>query len=145
MFDELKSILEQKNITPLFCAAESIQKQLHEHYIEFQSNEDDFLKMEAAITYCEYLIAEFGNVLVSSQFSGRRKNVFPPIHIVIANTNQIVDSLENALIKLEKKYTTDYPSLISIITGPSRTADIEKTLILGAHGPKELIVFVVEK
>jgi L-lactate dehydrogenase complex protein LldG len=35
--------------------------------------------------------------------------------------------------------------VVSVITGPSRTADIEKTLVLGAHGPKELIIFVQQK
>jgi len=43
-----------------------------------------------------------------------------------------------------KKYSENLPSLISVITGPSRTADIEKTLVLGAHGPKELLAMIVK-
>ena len=45
---------------------------------------------------------------------------------------------------MKKRYASDLPSQISIISGPSRTADIEKTLVMGAHGPKELYVFFVD-
>ncbi|MEI7503277.1 MAG: LUD domain-containing protein, partial [Paludibacter sp.] len=68
--------------------------------------------------------------------------VFPPIHIVIANESQLVGFPEDALVSIQKKYSNNLPSMISTITGPSRTADIEKTLVLGAHGPKEFIVFL---
>jgi L-lactate dehydrogenase complex protein LldG len=42
---------------------------------------------------------------------------------------------------LQKKYAPDFPSMISFITGPSRTGDIERILVLGAHGPKKLTIF----
>jgi len=45
---------------------------------------------------------------------------------------------------MKRKYKDEYPSMISLITGPSRTADIEKTLIIGAHGPKEVYVFLID-
>jgi L-lactate dehydrogenase complex protein LldG len=45
---------------------------------------------------------------------------------------------------VQTKYPTLLPSMINMITGPSRTADIEKTLVLGAHGPKELMLFLIE-
>jgi len=81
--------------------------------------------------------------LVSSATeSGRQMNVFPPVHIVLAHVSQLVDYLTDALVALQEKYGTELPSAISTITGPSRTADIEKTLVLGAHGPKEFIVFL---
>jgi len=80
----------------------------------------------------------------SKQTAGRRLNVFPEIHIVIAYPDQFVPDLSDALKAIQLKYEGDLPSLISVITGPSRTADIEKTLIMGAHGPKNLFVFLVE-
>jgi L-lactate dehydrogenase complex protein LldG len=55
-----------------------------------------------------------------------------------------VDYPEDALVAMQEKYGNSLPSTISTITGPSRTADIEKTLVLGAHGPKEFIVFLVK-
>ena len=81
--------------------------------------------------------------MVSSAQEGNRQIfIYPPIHIVVAEKHQIVDYLENAYSEVQKKYEKNLPSQIALITGPSRTADIEKTLILGAHGPKELHVFL---
>jgi L-lactate dehydrogenase complex protein LldG len=45
---------------------------------------------------------------------------------------------------ITKKYGNKLPSMISMITGASRTADIEKTLVMGAHGPKELVLFLID-
>ena len=52
--------------------------------------------------------------------------------------------LKDGFNRLKEKYGQKLPSMISTITGPSRTADIEKTLVLGAHGPKELYVFLID-
>jgi L-lactate dehydrogenase complex protein LldG len=99
--------------------------------------------IKSGISSCEYLVARFGSVMVSSALpGGRRIFSFPEIHIVIAEENQLVLEIEEALSGIQLKYGTDLPSQITNITGPSRTADIEKTLILGAHGPKQLIVLV---
>ena len=98
-------------------------------------------KIELSITSCEYLSARTGTVIVSSKVTGRRINIFAPIHIVIAKKSQLVKDIDEGLEKLTEKYSI-LPSAISYITGPSRTADIEKTLIIGAHGPKKLIVFI---
>ena len=101
--------------------------------------------MQAGITGCNFLIARTGSIIVTSATeSGRQMNVFPPIHIVISKATQLVDYLSDAYIALQRSFGTDFPSTISTITGPSRTADIEKTLVLGAHGPKEIYVFLVD-
>jgi L-lactate dehydrogenase complex protein LldG len=63
---------------------------------------------------------------------------------VIAYTSQLVLDLKDGFKLLKEKYPENMPSMVSNITGPSRTADIEKTLVLGAHGPKELYVFLLE-
>jgi L-lactate dehydrogenase complex protein LldG len=67
---------------------------------------------------------------------------FHPFTFVLARVSQLVNYPEDALVGMQQKYNDKLPSLISTITGPSRTADIEKTLVLGAHGPKEFIVFL---
>jgi L-lactate dehydrogenase complex protein LldG len=101
--------------------------------------------MKLGITRCEYLIARLGTVMVSSRVSpGRKMTVFPEMHIVVAYTSQLVPDLKDALKNLRRKYEDDFPSVVTLVTGPSRTADIEKTLVLGAHGPKELYVFLIE-
>ncbi len=63
---------------------------------------------------------------------------------MIAYTSQLVPDLKDALAGIREKYGNKIPSMISVITGPSRTADIEKTLVMGAHGPKEIYVFLTE-
>ena len=81
----------------------------------------------------------------SKQPSGRRLNVFPESHIVIAYSSQLVPDIKDALKKMQEKYHNNLPSLITVITGPSRTADIEKTLVMGAHGPKQLYLFLIDE
>jgi len=80
----------------------------------------------------------------SRQASGRRLNVYPPAHIVLAYVSQLVPDIKHALANIKTKYADKLPSMISLITGPSRTADIEKTLVMGAHGPKDLYLFLVD-
>lgn len=130
----------------VYCMDKNIQKTLNELKIPFNSDESDFINMEVGITNCEFLIARLGSIMVSSkQTSGRRMNVFPPTHIILADTSQIVPDIKHALKAIKEKYQNKLPSLISVITGPSRTADIEKTLVMGAHGPKNLFVFLLDK
>ena len=59
-------------------------------------------------------------------------------------TNQLVYDIKDALQLIKNKYDNNLPSLITFATGPSRTADIEKTLVVGVHGPKEVYLFLVE-
>ncbi len=143
--DNLKSLLSQKGWQDYFVVDKKLEMLLQSLAVPFQNNPATFNKMTAGITRCEYLIARFGSVLVSSGLdSGRRMFVFPESHIVVAYTSQVVVELQEALAGMRKRYREGYPSQMTVITGPSRTADIEKTLIMGAHGPRELYVFVVD-
>ena len=143
VFEKIKILLAEKNISQLFCRTTEIAEKLTQHNIVFSANEADFLLTEAGITFCEVLVARTGSVMVSAAHeAGRQMNVFPPIHIVLARHSQIVPYLSDALVFMQKKYGKNLPSAITNITGPSRTADIEKTLILGAHGPKEFYALI---
>jgi len=143
VFEKIKSLLVEKNITRLFCRTKEIAEKLSANHIPFSAAEAGFLSMEAGITFCEALVARTGSVMVSAAHeAGRQMNVFPPIHIVVAKKSQIVPYLSDALMFMKEKYGDNLPSAITNITGPSRTADIEKTLILGAHGPKEIYVLI---
>jgi L-lactate dehydrogenase complex protein LldG len=142
----LAALVAEHNWQYIFSAEPAIQKLLKEIGIEILDGQENFNEIQVGITFCEFLIARFGSIVVSSgQLSGRRLNVFPEIHIVFAKTSQIVPELKDALKGMKEKYDTKLPSQISVITGPSRTADIEKTLVMGAHGPKELFVFLVDE
>jgi L-lactate dehydrogenase complex protein LldG len=105
---------------------------------------DDIVNCDVAITGCEALVARTGSIVLSSKNSGRVTSVYTPIHICIAYTSQLVYDLKDALPALFKKYNGELPSLVSLATGPSRTADIEKTLVVGVHGPKEVYLFLVD-
>ena len=106
---------------------------------------DDVATCDAAITGCESLIARTGSMLMSSaQLSGRTTSVYAPVHICIAYTNQLVYDISEGLQQLREGYGEQFPSMVTLATGPSRTADIEKTLVVGVHGPKEVFCFLVE-
>ena len=74
---------------------------------------------------------------------GRALSVLPPHHIVIARRSQMVPDLAAAFQFARQTYAPDWPSFLSLITGPSRTGDIERILVLGAHGPKRLTIFLL--
>lgn len=129
----------------IFCLEPSIKDLFAKGTIPFSDKEEDFLGMDAGITLCECLVARTGSVVVSSkQISGRRMPAYSNYHVVIAYTSQLVYNIKDALKFVRDKYNNNLPSMISTITGPSRTSDIEKTLIQGAHGPKELFVFMID-
>ena len=99
---------------------------------------------DAGITACEALVSQTGSILVSSATSGGRGlSILPHVHVVIATVDQIVATLGEALHQAKERHAGRLPSMLSFITGPSRTGDIERILVLGAHGPKELIVILV--
>jgi len=129
----------------IYCWEPELQKLLDNYEFPFYKTDKDFEMAEVGITMCEALIARNGSILVSNQNeAGRRLSIFPHHHIVIARTGQMVMDLKDGFMLIKNKYGAQIPSMISTITGPSRTADIEKTLVLGAHGPKELFVFLVD-
>lgn len=97
---------------------------------------------DVGISECDALIAQTGTVLVTSKTSGGRAlSCLPPHHVVIARRDQLVADLPAAFALVKQRHGPNYPSMISFITGPSRTGDIERILVLGAHGPKQLTIF----
>ncbi|TAK96578.1 MAG: hypothetical protein EPO07_14380 [Verrucomicrobia bacterium] len=99
-------------------------------------------KCDAGISECDALVAQTGTVVVTSRTAGGRAlSCLPPHHVVIARREQFVADLPAAFALIRQKHGANYPSMISFITGPSRTGDIERILVLGAHGPKKLTIF----
>ena len=106
---------------------------------------EDLANCAVAVTSCEFLIARTGSLLLSSaQNNGRTASVYAPVHICIAYGSQLVFDVADGLKALQKKYADNYPSFVTLASGPSRTADIEKTLVTGVHGPKEVYCFLVD-
>jgi L-lactate dehydrogenase complex protein LldG len=105
----------------------------------------DLEKCDVGVSACEALIAQTASVLITANSSGGRAlSVLPPHHVVLATANQMVGAMEEGYHVLYGRYAPDrWPSFFSFITGPSRTADVERVLVLGAHGPKRLTVILV--
>ena len=143
--ESLRALCEHKEWHNVFCQTPALLKTIHQQDLPVL-NQGTMHEADAAITDCEYLVARTGTLVLSSaQPSGRALPVYAPVHIVVAYTHQLVFDLKDALNKLKDKYGNDIPSAISFATGPSRTADIEKTLVVGIHGPKEVYVFLVDE
>jgi L-lactate dehydrogenase complex protein LldG len=101
---------------------------------------------DAMVTDCECLVARTGTIVLSSaQSAGRALPVFTPVHLVIAYARQLMPDLREAIAFLRNKYPAGLPSAVAFASGPSRTGDIEKTLVVGVHGPREVIVFLVQE
>jgi L-lactate dehydrogenase complex protein LldG len=145
LIENLLNLAEEKNWRKIYAWEPRLQSLLNQYEFPFYSTDTDFLNADVGLTYCESLIARNGSILISNgNEAGRRLSIYPHIHIVIAYTSQLVLDLKDGFKLLKDKYPENLPSMVSNITGPSRTADIEKTLVLGAHGPKELYVFLLE-
>jgi L-lactate dehydrogenase complex protein LldG len=105
----------------------------------------DLTTCDVCITSCENLVARTGTlVLTSTMTEGRTASVYCPVHICIAYAKQMVYDSRDALIRIKEKYNNKLPSVVSFASGPSRTADIEKTLVKGIHGPKEVFCILIE-
>ncbi len=137
MLQQLEQLIAAKQWTKIYCNTDKWNARF--------SNTINLSTCDASITDCEFLVARTGTIVMSAaQQSGRTVSVYAPIHICIAYTNQLVYDVKDALQNIKEKYGANIPSLITFATGPSRTADIEKTLVTGVHGPKEVYCFLVE-
>jgi L-lactate dehydrogenase complex protein LldG len=140
----IQQLAFEKNWSPLYCQTPELINRLQLWRLALLSA-DPNIDYNAAITDCECLVARTGTVVLSSaQASGRMLPVYAPVHIVISTSDKIVYDIDDALHELKKKYESALPSGIFFASGPSRTADIEKTLVLGVHGPKEVYLFLAD-
>ncbi|MDU0371829.1 lactate utilization protein C [Hymenobacter endophyticus] len=146
-YDQLFAYKKERELEHLYVWEPELKKLLHDGDIGFQGDEADFIaQADAGLTTCEALIARTGSVLVSAATSsGRRLSIYPDQHLILARTSQVVTDIGDALELVQQKYGPDkLPSMVSLTTGPSRTADIEKTLVLGAHGPRSIVLFLLD-
>ena len=145
LVNQLNTLIAQRKWTKLYCREEELTTLLFDAGFS-TSYADDLATCDAAITGCEKLIARTGSIVMSSaQASGRTVSVYAPVHICIAYTDQLVYDIATGLQQIRLHYGQEFPSLVTLATGPSRTADIEKTLVVGVHGPKEVFCFLIDR
>lgn len=142
--NQFKTLLAARNWEKIFIKDDALQQTLQSAGLNINYT-NNLAECDAAITTCECLIARTGSIVLSAaQQSGRTVSVYAPVHICIAYTNQLVYDIKDGLELVQNKYHQNLPSLITFATGPSRTADIEKTLVTGVHGPKEVFCFLIQ-
>jgi L-lactate dehydrogenase complex protein LldG len=140
--EQLAKLIAEKNWTKIYAVENKWNTILQNISIESYT---DLPSCEVSITSCENLVARTGTmVLGAAQANGRTASVYAPIHVCVAYTSQVVYDVKDALTALKEKYGEAFPSFVTFASGPSRTADIEKTLVTGVHGPKEVYCFLVE-
>jgi L-lactate utilization protein LutC len=107
---------------------------------------DDFFAADVGITNVYRLIAETGTVVLSSQPNEPRSaSLLPPVHIALADRSQLLPDLFDLFDLFSPNVTATQslpPSCLSLITGPSKTGDIELKLVTGVHGPGEIHVIL---
>jgi L-lactate dehydrogenase complex protein LldG len=116
---------------------------------ERQSLRELIAAADFGVTGVDLAIAETGSlVLLSGSGRPRSTSLLPPYHVAVFDRGALVESLAQVGVFLEAWHTGALPSwrggVINVITGPSRTADIELTLTRGVHGPKEVHAVFVE-
>ncbi len=141
---QLNSLVKKMDWQKVYCLEDDLLKEAGLQHSD-RLVKTGLADCDVSITGCECLVARTGTIVMSSaQESGRSTSVYAPVHICIAYSNQLVYDVKDALQLVKQKYSNAIPSLITFATGPSRTADIEKTLVVGVHGPKEVYLFLVE-
>ena len=110
---------------------------------EIEDFKDRLFTIDAGITSTAGAIADPGALILwPSEKEPRLMSLVPSIHIAVLEADKIYSSFLEAMQK--EKWSTKMPTNVVLISGPSKTADIEMTLAFGVHGPKELIVLIVE-
>jgi L-lactate dehydrogenase complex protein LldG len=142
--DKFLTLIERKKIKTILCQEDDLQLQLKDSGISYTDDKNLPEKSSISLTSCESLIARTGSVLVSSSKNGRAVTIFPSIQIVVGFTSQVVMELKDAMQLVKNRYGRNTPGMLCFTTGPSRSTAIDNELVIGAHGPKELFVFLID-
>jgi L-lactate dehydrogenase complex protein LldG len=111
--------------------------------MEIEQMKERVFTVEAGITAAAGAIAETGALILwPTEKEPRLMSIVPPLHIAVLKADTIHNSLSEVMQK--ENWTTKMPTNVVLVSGPSKTADIEMTLAFGVHGPKELIVLILD-
>ncbi|MFV0422773.1 LutC/YkgG family protein [Oleidesulfovibrio sp.] len=157
MLSSLRALLQEKNVSRLaYGAGSKLAKQLEASWRQNKAEtelvpivgsaeefRDELFGINAGITSSLGGIADTGAIIVwPDKHEPRLLSLVPPLHIVIVEKSQIYSSFSE-VIEMQK-WPESMPTNALLISGPSKTADIELILQFGVHGPKELLVLLVE-
>jgi L-lactate dehydrogenase complex protein LldG len=127
----------------ILCAEEGLGNLLTECELPHVISLEEMQEPDVVVSTCECLVARTGSLILSSKEQTRNAPAFARTHVVLAKSSQIALDLKDAFGWLRHKYSK-LPSSLTLVTGPSRTADIDGEIVIGAHGPRQLYVFVID-
>lgn len=111
---------------------------------EIEGSREAFFQVDLGLSGVDYLIAETGSVILTTRPEQPRSlSLLPPIHVAVAERRQILPDLFDLFAALGVR-PGELPACVSIITGPSKTGDIELRLVTGVHGPGEIHVVLID-
>ncbi len=143
LLKRLAELRKENGWEHLYCNAASFREDSGLGDLSFTGN-GALETASAVITGCECLIARTGTIVLSAaQEYGRALTVYTPVHIVVASVDQLVYDVGDGIEQIIQRHGADLPSAIFFASGPSRTGDIEKTLVRGVHGPVEVYLFLL--
>ncbi len=144
--DCLRQLAPENGWEPLWCISPAMQALLERHGISYsQSSEREPKQKLVSLVDCECLVAQTGSILLSDELAGSRQAyALPDVLLVYATTDQIAGGIKEAFRYVRKHHGNKFPSQLTFVTGPSRTTDIEQTLVIGANGTRQVAVFLVD-
>lgn len=142
----LRQLAPENGWEPVWCTSPAMQALLKRYGIDYtETSEREPKQKLVSLTDCECLVAQTGSVLLSDDLSGSRLSyALPDVLLVFATTDQIVGGVKEAFRYVRNHHGNKMPSQLTFVTGPSRTTDIEQTLVIGANGIRQVAVFLVD-
>lgn len=158
LVDWIQNILREKNVSRVALASDrfitdelgitskSFASSEERKIIDAREDSESIAQADVGITAAWAGFADTGAVAIRSQAGERRAtSLLPPTHICILREEDIYFTMDMTIEKMYEIIRSGSSSALTFIAGPSRTADIEKVLVTGVHGPKQLIVCVLKK
>lgn len=142
--DRLHLLIKENSWQNICCEPNALRELLLDSAYPYKFS-SDLMQIDVALTDCTNLVAKTGTIVLSAnQAAGRSMSAYAPVHIVVATEQQLVFDLEESIDAVLNGGIDGLPSAITFASGPSRTGDIEKTLVVGVHGPREVYVFLLK-
>lgn len=142
----MRQLAPQNEWEPLWCTGGEMQAILEKYGLTYSITPVRENKHKiVSITTCEFLIAKTGSIILSDHNTNSRKAYTEPdVLLVLAHTSQIVGGLKEALKKQKTELTSHVATQTVILTGPTRTYDIEQEAVQGVFGPRQIAVFLID-
>ncbi len=143
----IKQLVPKNGWDPLWCTGQEMQGLLDKYGISYtESKEREPKQKLVSLTGCECLVAQTGSIVLSDTLTQTREAyALADILLVYATTDQIMPGMRTAFQTVKRKYAKNKPSQMTIITGPSRSTEVEQTLVTGASGIRQVAVFLVDE